>query len=39
MRQGAKKLECQAVIGGNLLKNKVKQTNIVSKIIEIMEYA
>jgi hypothetical protein len=34
--QGAKKLECQAAIGDGLLKRKVKQTNIVAKIIEVM---
>jgi hypothetical protein len=36
MLQGAKELECQSMIGGGLLKNKVKQTNIVAKSIEIM---
>jgi hypothetical protein len=39
MLQGAKKLECQAMKGGGLHKNKVKQTNIVPKSIEIMGHA
>jgi hypothetical protein len=33
--EGAEELECQATIGGGLLKNQVKQTNIVAKIIEV----
>jgi hypothetical protein len=36
MLHGAKELENQAAIGGGLLKNRVKKTNIVAKIIESM---
>jgi hypothetical protein len=36
MLQGAEELECQATIGGGLLKIKVKKTNIVAKGIEII---
>jgi hypothetical protein len=39
VHQGAKELECQAEICGGLLKNKVKQTDILAKIIQIMAYA
>jgi hypothetical protein len=36
MLQGAEELGCQAAIGDSLLKNKVKETKIVAKSIEIM---